>query len=50
AGIPDAWLQGEERFADPDAHRAAYARHLGERRDAAHVFLEEAERVRANLV
>lgn len=50
AGIPDAWLAGEERFADPAAHRAAYARHLCERRDAAHLFVEEAQRVRANLV
>jgi hypothetical protein len=50
AGLPDAWLGGEPRFATPDDHRAAYAGHLARRLEAAPTFVEEAERARASLV
>jgi hypothetical protein len=48
--VPDAWLAGEPGLASPEAHRAAYARHLERRLAAAPVFVEEAERARAQLV
>jgi hypothetical protein len=50
ADIPDDWLTGEARFRAPAEYRAAYARFLAERLDAAPIFLEEAERARGALV
>ena len=50
AEIPDDWLDGEPRFATPAEHRAAYARYLSARLEAAPIFLEEAERARGALV
>jgi hypothetical protein len=47
--IPDAWL-GTEPFTSASEHRAAYATFLRKRLEAAPAFLEEAERVRAQLV
>jgi hypothetical protein len=47
--LPDAWLGGPP-FADPTAHRAAYAAHLAGRLAAADLWLEEAERARALVV
>jgi len=46
AMIPDAWLEGEPRFADVEQHRAAYRDMLTWRLEAAAVFVEEAERAR----
>jgi hypothetical protein len=48
--VPDAWLAGDARFGTAAEHRAAYVRHLESRLAAADVFLEEAERARAELV
>lgn len=50
AGVPDAWLEREERFPDAAAHRAAYVDHLTARLAAAAGWEEEAERARASLV
>jgi hypothetical protein len=50
AAVPDEWLAGEPRFADPDAHRAAYASWLEHRLAAAPHFIAEAERARLALV
>ena len=50
AEVPDAWLAGEPRFASPAEHRAAYARYLARRLEAAPIFVEEAERARDALV
>jgi len=50
AEVPDAWLVGEPRFAAPAEHRAAYARYLQARLEAAPIFVEEAERARDALV
>ena len=48
--VPEAWLAGEPRFSTPAAHRAAYLHHLAARLEAAPLFVEEAERARAQLV
>jgi hypothetical protein len=48
AQIPDDWLD-EPAFADPDAHRAAYAAYLEGRLDAAPVFVAAANEARAKL-
>jgi hypothetical protein len=48
--VPDAWLSGDPRFESPAAARAAYAGHLERRLAATHLFVEEAERARAQLV
>lgn len=50
AEVPDAWLGGEPRFASTAEHRAAYAGYLARRLEAAHIFVEEAERARDALV
>lgn len=50
AAVPDAWLAGEPRFADPREHRAAYAAWLEQRLRAAPYFTAEAERARLALV
>jgi hypothetical protein len=47
--IPDAWLDEPEVFADPAAHRQAYADYLARRLAASHVFVEEAIRARSQL-
>ncbi len=48
--IPDTWLEGEPALAAPAEHRAAYARYLLTRLDAASIFVEEAIHARAQLV
>jgi hypothetical protein len=48
--IPDEWLGAEERFRNKEEHRAAYLAFLRERLAASPVFIEEAERARAQLV
>lgn len=50
AQVPDSWLAGDPRFASLEEHREAYVQHLTGRRDAAAIFEQEAERVRASLV
>lgn len=50
AAVPDAWLGGEPGLPTPDAHRAAFARHLERRLRASPTFVEEAERARAQLL
>ena len=50
AEVPDTWLAGEDRFAGPAEHRAAFVRQLERRLAAAPAFVEEAERARALLV
>ncbi len=48
--VPAEWLEGDPRFPSVEAHRAAYAGHLERRLAAAALFLEEADRARAELV
>jgi hypothetical protein len=48
--VPDAWLEGEPRFATVAEHRAAYVGHLERRLAVAELFTEEADRARALLV
>lgn len=48
--VPDVWLAQEERFADPDAHRAAYVDYLTGRLAAAPIFVEEAVHARTQLL
>ncbi len=50
AEVPDAWLEGEPRFATAAEHRAAYVSLLDRRLASAPIFVEEAERARALLV
>jgi hypothetical protein len=50
AEVPDSWLEGAPRFPSVLEHRAAYVRHLERRLAAASIFVEEAERARAQLV
>ena len=45
--IPEAWLNGEGRFASPAEHRAAYGTYLKRRLEASEVFVEEAIRARS---
>ena len=40
--IPDDWLEGESRFTDAGAHRAAYVEYLLTRLEAPRAFVEEA--------
>ena len=44
--VPDAWLGGDAPFANPAAHRAAYADYLCRRLESPHAFVEEALRAR----
>ncbi len=44
--IPDAWLGGEPAFARVDDHRRVYSDYLINRRNASHIFVEEAENAR----
>jgi hypothetical protein len=48
--IPDEWLGTEERFRGKEEHRAAYLAWFRERLVASPLFIEEAERARAQLV
>jgi hypothetical protein len=48
--IPDVWLEGEDRFPDAAAHRAAYTGFLRRRRAHAPIFTEEAVRAHARVV
>jgi len=50
AKVPDAWLAEDPRFASPADARGAYAAHLELRLAASSLFVEEAERARAQLV
>lgn len=50
AEIPDAWLEGEERFESPDAHREAYVAYLAARLEACAELTEEAVRARTLLL
>lgn len=51
AQLPDEWLVAADGgFADPDAHRGAYRSWLVARVAALPIYLEEAERARAQLV
>lgn len=43
AAVPDDWLGGEARFADLDAHRAAYITYLLERLQGPRRWLQEAQ-------
>ncbi|MFL6256657.1 MAG: HipA family kinase [Pyrinomonadaceae bacterium] len=47
AFVPDEWLTSEPRFADADAHRAAYAAYLLTRLEAPRDFVKEAADARA---
>ncbi len=48
--IPDEWLGGEEVFQSKEEHRAGYLAWLRERLKATPLFIQEAERARAQLV
>lgn len=48
--VPDAWLLPEADAQTPAAKRAAYVRYLNERLAASSIFVQEASRVRAELV
>lgn len=47
AQLPDAWLQGEDAFADPAVQRAVYVEYLVQRLAQRQGFVEEARRARA---
>jgi hypothetical protein len=47
AQLPDAWLQGEDAFADPATQRAAYVEYLVQRLAQRQGFVEEARRAHA---
>lgn len=47
AQLPDAWLQGEDAFADPATQRTAYVDYLVQRLAQRERFVEEALRARA---
>jgi len=48
--VPDAWLLPGDGLPNPVAKRAAYVRYLTERLAASSIFVQEATRVRAELV
>ncbi len=48
--IPGSWLERANGFAGPAEHRAAYTRYLQSRLQAAPIFVEEAQRARAQRV
>jgi hypothetical protein len=48
--VPESWLEPSDPFHSTDELRDAYVAFLTERRDAAAIFVEEAERVRAQRV
>ena len=45
--VPDEWLADEARFANPEAHRAAYVEYLLKRLEAPRDFVKEAADARA---
>jgi hypothetical protein len=45
--IPEAWLDPAAPFASPDAQRDAYLEFLLDRLEASHIFVDEANRARA---
>lgn len=47
--LPDGWLSEEREFADKAAQRQAYFDFLSQRRNASAIFVEEANRARAQL-
>lgn len=48
--VPDAWLEGDDRFAGAAEHRAAYVDYLSSRLAAAPIFVEEAVHARTQLL
>jgi hypothetical protein len=48
--IPEEWLVGESTFKSVTAHRGAYLAYLLSRLEASAIFVEEANRARAQLV
>lgn len=48
--IPDIWLEDDPHFVDREAHRAAYLAYLLDRLEYSHIFVEEALRVRDQLL
>jgi hypothetical protein len=48
--IPDDWLAGEPHFAGVAEHRAAYLEYLCNRLAERHMFVEEAQHARAQLI
>ncbi|MDQ6644529.1 MAG: aminotransferase class I and II [Chloroflexota bacterium] len=48
--IPASWLDNDPRYADREAHRAAYIAYLLDRLAASHIFVEEALHARAELL
>jgi hypothetical protein len=48
--VPDAWLKTDAGFGSPEEHRGAYVAWLQARLGVSAVFIEEAERARAQLV
>ncbi len=48
--VPEQWLMSSARFANTQEQRAAYVEYLTQRLDNSHVFVKEANRVRAQLV
>lgn len=48
--IPDAWLNHDAPFAGPGEHRRAYVDYLLNRLETSHLFVEEAQRARRELV
>lgn len=47
AGIPDTWLMENEKFAGKDEHRRGFVEFLDHRLKNSHIFIEEANRARA---
>lgn len=50
SAIPADWLAGDAAFPDEPAHRAAYLSYLSQRLTTPRLFVEEAVRVRAELI
>lgn len=48
--IPEVWLKSEPLFSNADEHREAYATFLRQRLQASNLFVEEAQRARAELL
>lgn len=48
--IPDAWLEGEKAFATHADHREAYVSYLLNRLEASSIWVEEAGRVRTEII
>jgi hypothetical protein len=50
AAVPDGWLLPESDAETPKQKKTVYLEYFGARLDAAHIFTEEAERARKELV